>query len=61
MNARKATGWRVLYIDGEMHVGDIQERARMLMHAVPSVDQEKAGATFGSSRDNIRNLTSPFR
>lgn len=39
----EGTGWRVLYIDGEMHVADIQERARMLMNAVPSVDQEKAG------------------
>src|SRR6476661_3082090 len=34
--------WRVLYIDGEMHVGDIQERVRMLMRAVPSVNHEKA-------------------
>ena len=33
--------WRVLYIDGEMHVGDIQERVRMLMHAVPSVIKRK--------------------
>jgi hypothetical protein len=38
--------WRVLYIDGEMHVGDIQERARMLMHAVPLVNPEKAGANL---------------
>jgi len=38
--------WRVLYIDGEMHVGDIQERARMLMHAVPSVNPEKAGVNL---------------
>lgn len=38
--------WRVLYIDGEMHVGDIQERARMLMHAVPEVDPGKAGANL---------------
>ena len=42
----EGTGWRVLYIDGEMHVGDIQERVRMLMHAVPSVDQEKASANL---------------
>jgi AAA domain len=38
--------WRVLYIDGEMHVGDIQERVRMLMHAVPSVNHEKAGVNL---------------
>jgi AAA domain len=37
------SGWRVLYIDGEMHVADIQERVRMLMHAVPSGNQERAG------------------
>jgi KaiC/GvpD/RAD55 family RecA-like ATPase len=37
------SGWRVLYIDGEMHIADIKERAQILMHAVPSVDQEKAG------------------
>ena len=36
----------MLYIDGEMHVGDIQERARMLMHAVPSVNPEKAGVNL---------------
>lgn len=40
------TGWRVLYIDGEMHVADIQERVRLLMHAVPSVNHEKAGANL---------------
>jgi AAA domain-containing protein len=39
-------GWRVLYIDGEMHVADIQERARLLMHAVPSVNREKAAANL---------------
>jgi AAA domain len=38
--------WRVLYIDGEMHVGDIQERVRMLMRAVPSVNHEKAGVNL---------------
>ena len=36
----------MLYIDGEMHVGDIQERVRMLMHAVPSVNHEKAGVNL---------------
>ena len=39
-------GWRVLYIDGEMHIADIQERVRMLMHAVNLVNQEKAGANI---------------
>jgi hypothetical protein len=33
-------GWRVLYIDGEMHIADIQERARLLLAAVPGVDSE---------------------
>jgi len=54
-------GWRVLYIDGEMHIADIQERARMLMRAVPSVNEEKAGATCVSSPGSIRNLMPTFR
>jgi hypothetical protein len=33
-------GWRVLYVDGEMHITDIQERATMLLDAVPGVDRE---------------------
>jgi RecA-family ATPase len=36
------SGWRVLYADGEMHVTDIQERAKMLLNAVPSIDHDKA-------------------
>jgi RecA-family ATPase len=28
-------GWRVLYVDGEMHIGDIQERIHLLLDAVP--------------------------
>ena len=48
-------GWRVLYIDGEMHVADIQERARMLMHAVPLVNQRKLARTFAFSLDSIRS------
>jgi hypothetical protein len=39
-------GWRVLYIDGEMHIGDIKERAKMLMHAVPKVNKEEATANL---------------
>ncbi len=40
----KADGseWRVLYVDGEMHIGDIQERARILMDAVPGISRMKA-------------------
>jgi AAA domain len=34
--------WRVLYVDGEMHIGDIQERARTLMDAVPDISRTKA-------------------
>lgn len=34
--------WRVLYIDGEMHIADIQARARMLLDAIPSVDKRRA-------------------
>jgi hypothetical protein len=36
------TDWRVLYVDGEMHIGDIQERARILMDAVPDISRTKA-------------------
>jgi RecA-family ATPase len=36
------TDWRVLYVDGEQHIGDIQERARLLMEAVPDISRTKA-------------------
>jgi AAA domain-containing protein len=36
------TDWRVLYVDGEMHIGDIQQRARILMDAVPGISRTKA-------------------
>lgn len=36
------SGWRVLYVDGEMHVTDIQERAKMLLDAVGAIDRAKA-------------------
>lgn len=36
-------GWRVLYIDGEMHITDVQERAAMLIDAVPEIDKVMAG------------------
>jgi AAA domain len=36
------TDWRVLYVDGEMHIGDIQKRAGMLMDAVPDISRTKA-------------------
>jgi hypothetical protein len=41
---QKATGapWRVLYVDGEMHIADIQERARLLLSAVPNIDRDSA-------------------
>jgi hypothetical protein len=34
--------WRVLYVDGEQHIGDIQDRARMLMDAVPDISKTRA-------------------
>ena len=41
---RKASnGWRVLYVDGEMHITDIQERARLLLNAVPGLNRERVG------------------
>jgi hypothetical protein len=48
--AEKEGGWKVLYVDGEMHIGDIQERAELLLDAVPGVDREKA-------RENLRFLS----
>jgi hypothetical protein len=44
----KADGgnWRVLYVDGEMHVGDIQERARLLLDAVPGISRTKVNANL---------------
>jgi KaiC/GvpD/RAD55 family RecA-like ATPase len=38
--------WRVLYVDGEMHITDIQERARLLLDAVPDIDRSKVGANL---------------
>jgi RecA-family ATPase len=35
-------GWRVLYVDGEMHITDIQERAKMLLDAVAGIDRDRA-------------------
>lgn len=42
---RRATGapWRVLYVDGEMHIGDIQERAKALIGAIPGINRAQAG------------------
>jgi AAA domain len=42
-------GWKVAYVDGEMHIGDIQERARLLLAALPGVDHALA-------RKNLRFL-----
>lgn len=36
------TPWRVLYVDGEMHAQDIQERAAMLLDAIPGIDRAAA-------------------
>lgn len=41
--AHDEDGWKVLYIDGEMHIGDVQERAKMLMGAIRELDKAKAG------------------
>ena len=52
--------WRVLYIDGEMHIGDIQERARALMEAVPRIDKAQAGRTSRFSLVSIEDPGTPF-
>lgn len=43
------TGYRVLYVDGEMHVQDIQDRMRVLTKAVPGLD-------LGAASGNLRFL-----
>jgi predicted ATP-dependent serine protease len=32
-------GWRVLYVDGEMHIGDIQDRLRRLRDGMEGIDK----------------------
>src|SRR4051794_35675503 len=39
-------GWKALYLDGEMHIGDIQERAKSLVQAVPGINKEQALANL---------------
>jgi RecA-family ATPase len=36
-----ADGWRVLYVDGEMNEGDIQERLRGLLEGAAKIDRQK--------------------
>lgn len=43
---RSGEGWKVLYLDGEMHIGDIQERAKALIQAIPGIDKSKATANL---------------
>ncbi len=45
-SSERSGGWRVLYIDGEMHIGDIQERAAMLLEATPDINQAQAGTNL---------------
>jgi KaiC/GvpD/RAD55 family RecA-like ATPase len=52
--ADKEGGWRVLYIDGEMHIADVQERARSIMGAVEGIDQ-------GRAADNLMFLPRQFQ
>ena len=35
-------GWRVLYVDGEMHIADIQERVRLLRNGMPKLNKVEA-------------------
>ena len=51
------SGWRVLYVDGEMHVTDIQERAKMLLDAVEGIDPPIGRCrTFSFSPGSTRTL-----
>lgn len=44
--APRESGWRVLYVDGEMHMGDVQERAAALLGGVEGIDRDRAGANL---------------
>ena len=37
--APEGRGWRVLYVDGEMHIADIQDRLRQLREGLPKLDR----------------------
>lgn len=39
-------GWRVLYVDGEMHGQDIQERAALLLDTIPGINRQAAMANI---------------
>jgi hypothetical protein len=55
------TGWRVLYVDGEMHIGDIQERARQLRNGMPKLDRTAWIRTCAFSPVSIKMEASSFR
>lgn len=44
--APSGKGWRVLYVDGEMHAGDIQERYRRLRDGMKSIDKAALDRNF---------------
>ncbi|NIX78105.1 AAA family ATPase [Microvirga terricola] len=52
--------WRVLYVDGEMHIGDIQERARALIEAVPGIDKTQAGKNLSFLARQHQDPGTPF-
>jgi AAA domain len=39
-------GWKVLYLDGEMHVEDIKDRAHDLLNAVDDIDRAQVDANL---------------
>lgn len=49
-------GWRVLYVDGEMHGQDIQERAALLLDTIPGINRQ---AAMGNIRFLPRQLQEP--
>jgi hypothetical protein len=38
--------WKVFYVDGEMHIADLQERGETLIAACPGVDEAAANANL---------------
>lgn len=51
---------RVLYLDGEMHIGDLKDRLNDLMAAIPGLDMEAAKRNFVLLSRQDQNPTTPF-
>jgi hypothetical protein len=57
---KSGEGWKVLYLDGEMHIGDIQDRAKALIQAIPGIDKSKAAANLSFLPRQYQNPETNF-